>query len=252
MYVGQLFLGVNPSKYCAARYASSSRYLFDRGLCTELTEEFKSSIAQREQGLAAMFCTSWHRATVAAFMSLCDTYRFTHKCHYATLKATQLERETIMEKLARHTFRIGSIGFIAIGALHTYVHLTELAGDELQGRFDQMGDIMVQGGNTAAWDLFQGLSLLMGFFSIILGITNLAAQRAAGRPPVGVSLANVAMLGSIVIIGVLHLGPLQVYGGMFGITMFAIPVIAAVRETRHGATAAPNSGRRLPVTPVLV
>lgn len=145
-----------------------------------------------------------------------------------------------MEKLASRTYRVGSIGFIAIGALHTYAHLSELAGDELKERFDDMGTILVQGTDAAAWDLFQGISLLMGFFSVILGVANLAAQRAAGRPPVGVSLANMAMLASIAVIGMLYLGPLQVYGGMFGIAMFAMPVIAALRANADRAAARRN------------
>jgi len=141
-----------------------------------------------------------------------------------------------MEKLARRTYRIGSFGFIGIGALHTYAHVTELAGEELKGRFDEMGTILVQGTDAASWDLFQGVSLLMGFFSIVLGFANLAAERAAGRPPAGVSLVNIAMLVSVMIVGVLYLGALQVYGSMFGITMFAIPVLAAWRSARRRAT----------------
>lgn len=128
-----------------------------------------------------------------------------------------------LSKLGNRTFHIGSIGFIAVGALHTVTHYLELSGTDLQRRFDELGDIAVSGTMATSWDLFQGVSWLMGLFSITLGAVNLSAIRAAGgRPPLGACLASLAMLAMVVVVGVAHLGPLQVYGGIFGMTMFAV------------------------------
>lgn len=132
-------------------------------------------------------------------------------------------------RLPRRAYQAGSIGSLFIGALHTFVHQTELAGPELQSRFAQMGDIAVSGGMTPSWDLFQALSLLMGFFAMTIGAVNLGALRASGRPPLEICVANIAMLIGVIAIGYAYLGPMQVYGGYFGITMFAIPPIAACR-----------------------
>lgn len=138
-----------------------------------------------------------------------------------------------MKKRARTTYIAGSIGFLFIGALHTTVHLAELAGTVLESRFRELGTIDVNGTTAESWDLFQGTSLLMGFFSIALGFVDLGALQAVGRdalPPVLVAVANVIMLGSIVAIGALYLGPLQVYGGLFGIALFTVTIVAGVRK----------------------
>jgi len=118
---------------------------------------------------------------------------------------------------------VGSVGFIAVGALHTATHAFELSGPDLQQRFDELGGVEVSGTVATSWDLFQGVSWLMGLFSIALGLVSLSAIRAAsGRPPLGVCLANIGMLAAIGVVGLAHLGALQVYGGIFGMTMFAI------------------------------
>lgn len=135
----------------------------------------------------------------------------------------------------RRTYVVGSVGFVFVGALHTAVHFAELAGADLEQRFDELGDIEVNGTIARSWDLFQGVSWLMGLFSIALGLVSLNALRAAqGRPPLGICLINMAMLGAIVVVGVAHLGPLQIYGGLFGMTMFGIAAVAG----RSGATGA--------------
>lgn len=134
-------------------------------------------------------------------------------------------------KFGRRTYVVGSIGFVFVGALHTVVHFAELAGAGLEQRFDELGDIEVNGTIARSWDLFQGVSWLMGLFSIALGLASLSALRAArGRPPLGVCLTNMAMLAAIVVVGVAHLGALQIYGGLFGMTMFAIAAVAGRSE----------------------
>ena len=139
-----------------------------------------------------------------------------------------------MRKPARVTYVLGSIGFLVIGSLHTVVHLLSMSGAPLEARFRQLGTIDLNGQATASWDLFQGTSLLMGFFSLAVGLVNLGALHAVGRqalPPVLVAVANVAMLASIVAIGALHLGPIQIYGGGVGIVLFTVGIIANLQST---------------------
>ena len=125
----------------------------------------------------------------------------------------------------RATYIAGCLAFIAIGALHTYVHATQLFGAELQGRFDAMGSIDVSGTTTASWDLFQGVSWLMGFFAIALGLANLGALRRGERPPTLNCVATIVMLASITIIGWAYLGPMQLFGGPFGIGLFGYSLL---------------------------
>ena len=49
-----------------------------------------------------------------------------------------------------------------------------------------------------------------------------AIKAAEGRPPIGARLTNIATLAMIAVVGAAHLGPLQIYGGIFGVAMFAI------------------------------
>ncbi|MGH1492865.1 MAG: LIC_13387 family protein [Acidimicrobiales bacterium] len=138
-------------------------------------------------------------------------------------------------RTARVCYLIGSIGFIFIGLLHTVTHWLELAGPALRQRFDEMGLIEVSGQEVTSWDLFQGTSLLMGFFSMAIGFGAIGALRAVasdGLPPLGTALTNIVALLGVMAIGVAHLGPIQIWGGLFGIAMFAPTVLASVRLRR--------------------
>lgn len=125
---------------------------------------------------------------------------------------------------ARTTYLIGSVGFIAIGALHSVTHALELAGSTLEARFDELGSIRVSAQDVTSWDLFQGTSILMGLFSITIGLSAIGALRsvrADDPPPRGPALANIAALVGVIAVGVAHLGPLQIWGGLFGLSMFS-------------------------------
>lgn len=135
------------------------------------------------------------------------------------------------EKLARRAFTTGAIGFVFIGVLHTVTHAAELSGPMLSDRFQAMGDIRVSGQTVSSWDLFQGTSLLMGAFSIGIGLLDLAilaANRRAVRPLVGAAFVNMAVLAVVITVGMLHLGPLQVFGGLFGLAVFGYAAIVGL------------------------
>lgn len=134
-------------------------------------------------------------------------------------------------KLGRSTYIIGSVIFMLIGILHTVTHLTELSSPELEERYRAFGDIETSGQTVASWDLWQGTSLLMGFFAIAVGLANLGALRSSGdrRPPVVNCLATMILLGTIGWIGWAYLGPLQLIGAPFGIMLFATALLAGRR-----------------------
>ena len=135
--------------------------------------------------------------------------------------------------LSRTLFLVGSIGFVTIGVLHTFVHLTELSTEALKLRFDAFGAIEVQGASTSSWDLFQGTSLLMGFFSLCFGLVLLAhwssLSKQTGPNPL-ICLSALLMLLFIVGIGFVYLTSFQVYGGLFGILCFGLPLIFRQKE----------------------
>lgn len=130
-----------------------------------------------------------------------------------------------MAHIARRLFAIGSLAFIAIGTLHTAVHLTQMSGPVLAAAMADIGEL--EGVGATVWNLWQGLSLLMGLFSIALGCANLASLR--GTPGVfpnpWLCLVNVGMLGCITLVGILYLGPIQAVGGPIGMVLFALPIV---------------------------
>ncbi|MEL6689801.1 MAG: hypothetical protein AAFP28_05725 [Pseudomonadota bacterium] len=131
------------------------------------------------------------------------------------------------------TFLVGAVTFIVIGALHSFVHLTELAGPDLEARFDAVGPVVLQGDSVRAWDLFQGLSLLMGAFSATLGVVLIGILRATDAqtpPPALVSLAVCIQLVVIAALGGLYLSAFQIVGGVVGIALFAMPLFVALRR----------------------
>ncbi len=131
-----------------------------------------------------------------------------------------------LRRIGRRTFKAGSILFVVIGLLHTFVQLTDMAADDIQGDLRAIG--MVDRVGAEAWDLWQGLGLLMGFFMIALGLSNLAGLkgRIDNYPAPGVCGVNVAMFVCITTIGYIHLGPMQLVGGPIGVIMFTIPLVA--------------------------
>lgn len=57
---------------------------------------------------------------------------------------------------------------------------------------------------------------------------NRSATDTHQLPSIFVALANILMLTAIIAVGAAYLGPLQVYGGLFGIACFGVgPAMAA-------------------------
>lgn len=134
-----------------------------------------------------------------------------------------------MINLSRATFAIGSVAFVFIGLMHSFVHLTELSGADLGARFQRVGPIDLQGGQVLAWDLFQGMSLVMGFFSCVLGVVLLGAILGTPRDQVphwAIGGAACLVQAGIAVVGAHCLSSFQVIGGGMGIICFGVPILA--------------------------
>jgi hypothetical protein len=133
-----------------------------------------------------------------------------------------------MVKYARITFGIGCITFLVIGVLHLYVHFAEMSGNALEQRFNEMGMMELQGDQIRLWDLFQGISILMGFFSAALGVALWGILHATPSDKVPNRITCIAMmilLAGISVVGAIYLTSFQLYGGIAGVVMFGFPFI---------------------------
>ncbi|MEL6983865.1 MAG: hypothetical protein AAFO29_15675 [Actinomycetota bacterium] len=142
--------------------------------------------------------------------------------------------DTTLARIGRTTFLIGCITFIVIGLLHTVTQFTTLSKPEVQTAYRAGGPIDVNGSRVDGWDLFAGISVLMGLYSIAIGAFGLVAlattNRADRLPAPGHSAINVVTLGGITAVGATLLGPLQLIGGAVGMVLFGIPLAAARRR----------------------
>lgn len=142
-----------------------------------------------------------------------------------------------MTRLARIGFGVGSLAFVFIGGLHSYVHFDELSGTELARRFDAIGPIALQGGHHSGWDLFQGTSLLMGLFSAALGLVLLCTLATTPRnalPHWSICAVICLTLVGVMIVGGLYLSQFQVIGGAFGLICFGLPIFAGRLPEQKG------------------
>ncbi|MEL8055183.1 MAG: hypothetical protein AAGK66_03435 [Pseudomonadota bacterium] len=133
---------------------------------------------------------------------------------------------------ARISFAVGSVAFIIIGLLHTYVHCMHLSGAELFNRINAIGVTPIGRMDASVWGLFQGTSLLMGFFSLALGLTLMSYLNSIPKyegPRIQICLIVIGLLIGIIAVGSVYLSVLQVYGGIFGIICFAIPITARLK-----------------------
>lgn len=138
-----------------------------------------------------------------------------------------------VDRWGRGLFIAGSLVFIAVGLTHTATQFTTLSGETVRTAYRAGGPIALNTGDIDGWDLFAGVSVLMGLYAIALGVANLVALRAADRadglPPAGTCAVNLAMLVAIGLVGIAYLGPLQIVGGLVGLVLFGVPLVRVLR-----------------------
>lgn len=121
-------------------------------------------------------------------------------------------------KISKGLFVLNGITSIFIGLAHTYAHYNELITSEINTWLDK--DIVVMGTESNIWDLWQGMSLMMGVLLIIVGLISVLIiwnLKLGEFPPVNVSLVVILMLAIVIYSGINFFGEAQVYGGSMGI-----------------------------------
>lgn len=129
-------------------------------------------------------------------------------------------------KLSKGLFLFNGITTILIGLTHTYAHYAELVSDDIKRTLDK--EIVVMGTESNIWDLWQGMSLMMGILLVIVGlimIMTILNLKKTEYPPINISLIFILMLITVVYSGINYFGAAQVYGGIFGIIVQSASIL---------------------------
>lgn len=136
---------------------------------------------------------------------------------------------------ARRMFIVGNVTLVLGAIVHSVVHALDLMGPELERAVRGAGTVDVQGVPVEIWDVLQGQSMLYGVVVLALALSNLASLHGRSLPNLGVALAGVGMFACMTVVGLLHLGPLQVFGGPFGMLLFGFTPAVWAYERWLGA-----------------
>lgn len=131
-------------------------------------------------------------------------------------------------KLSKGLFLLNGIISILIGVTHTYAHYAELVSDDIRRRLDK--EIVVMGSDSNIWDLWQGMSLMMGILLIIVGLMMVMIilnLKKTEYPPTNISIVFILMLITVVYSGINYFGSAQIYGGIFGIIVQSASILFA-------------------------
>ncbi len=134
-------------------------------------------------------------------------------------------------KTAKALYLFNSITSIFIGLMHTYVHFDELVSDPIKEQINI--PLMVAGQESNIWELWQGMSFMMGILLIIVGLLHLFILSGVGKkdfPPIGGSLIMILMLLFVIYSGVKFFGNMQIYGGSAGLILQTICLILSIRK----------------------
>ena len=139
-----------------------------------------------------------------------------------------------MKKTARILFIAMAVASVLIGVLHLLVHFDELAtpalAQSLNVDFPLKGQI---GGNETAnaFDLWQGMSIMMGYTLLLFGLTHLVIGLKLSKeecPPIPFIILMILQCVGSVYTGIHFFGPAQIYGGLFGIICLSISLFITI------------------------
>lgn len=136
-----------------------------------------------------------------------------------------------MQRLSKILYTINSITCIFIGLLHTHAHYTSLVSADLSEMMNHT--VVVTGMETNVYNLWQGMSLMMGLLLIIVGLSHLLIINKTGKdafPPIGGSLILILMLVFVIYAGYNFFGGWQVYGGAMGILLQSICLVLSIKR----------------------
>ncbi len=136
-----------------------------------------------------------------------------------------------MKTLAKLLYGANAVTCIFIGVMHTVAHYADLKTENIKTLLNHK--IPVSGTEAYIWDLWQGMSLMMGFLLIVIGILHLSIiQRIkkAEYPPISGSLIMIFMLVGVIYAGVNFFDKWQVYGGIFGILVQSTCLVLTIAK----------------------
>jgi len=128
--------------------------------------------------------------------------------------------------ISKGLFVLNGVTSIVIGLTHTYAHYTELITSEINQLLDKK--IVVTGIESNIWNLWQGMSLMMGILLIIVGLISVSIiwnLKKGDFPPINISIIIILMLLCVVYSGVNYFGEAKVYGGVVGIIVQATSIL---------------------------
>jgi len=125
-----------------------------------------------------------------------------------------------MKKVARGIYWYNGIAFLFVGALHTFTHYQQLLTPSLKTMMDH--GLKVNGESSNVWELWQGMSLMMGLSFIIIGLFNLSTILNIARenyPPINTTLTMILMCLFVTYSGYHFFSPIILGGGVFGLLL---------------------------------
>ncbi|MEM9846684.1 MAG: hypothetical protein AAF847_02250 [Bacteroidota bacterium] len=134
-------------------------------------------------------------------------------------------------------FLFGILFPILIGALHTWVHFTELTKPEVQQALSN--PIFLMGKAQPLWNTWGVMSFMMGISFIIIGLLNLAMRQHHSWKAYPFLSAIVAMLlyyCCVIYVGHTFQAMPQYYGGIFGLLLGLACLILTWRGQKPAIT----------------
>ena len=136
-----------------------------------------------------------------------------------------------MKKLAKGLYGMNSIANMFIGVMHTLAHFKDLTTTDIQNHLAH--DTVVSGIDSNIYDLWQGMSLMMGgnlFFIGVLHLYILIRTPKIDYPPIGGSVIMIVMLALVIIVGNAYFSQWQVYGGIVGIVVQSVCLFLSAKK----------------------
>lgn len=131
-------------------------------------------------------------------------------------------------ELSRILYICASSLFILVGILHLIVHFKQLISLDTKKKFSSIDKIKVIKRNAEVWKLWQGMSLLFGALTMVLGINNILALLSLGEksyPSTLICIVNIIVLIIIIYSGYKYFSKMQIYGGFLGLILFITSLI---------------------------
>lgn len=124
-----------------------------------------------------------------------------------------------------------AVACIAIGALHTDVHIRELSAEPYALELGKIQGLQLIGLEADVWKLWQGFSLMMGLLIAVIGLLNVSVLLGYKGQAVAPGLQWVMMLMLVVVIfaGANYFSAFQLYGGMIGLLVQSVALFLTRR-----------------------